>query len=76
MAGVTQEGHHRIRTLEGGGMASSEKSLRKRITELEELLADIRDQIDAVLGDEDEVDEDDYAEEEDVEEEEEDEEEE
>ena len=57
-------------------MASSEKSLRKRITELEELLADIRDQIDAVLGDEDEVDEDDYEEEEDEEEEEEDEEEE
>lgn len=48
-------------------MASKEKALRKRITELEELLADIRDQIDAVLGDED-IDEEDYEEDEDEEE--------
>ncbi|HZS11201.1 MAG TPA: hypothetical protein VFA38_03055 [Nitrospirales bacterium] len=42
-------------------MAAKEKALKERIQELEETLADIRDQINAVLGDEDEIDEDDYV---------------
>lgn len=46
-------------------MAAKEKALKERIQELEETLADIRDQINAVLGDEEDLDEDDYVEEED-----------
>ena len=42
-------------------MAAKEKALKERIQELEETLADIRDQINAILGDEDEIDEDDYV---------------
>jgi hypothetical protein len=42
-------------------MAAKEKALKERIQELEETLADIRDQINAILGDEDEVDEEDYV---------------
>ena len=42
-------------------MAAKEKALKERIQELEETLADIRDQINAVLGDEDEIDEEDYV---------------
>jgi hypothetical protein len=46
-------------------MAAKEKALKERIQELEETLADIRDQINAILGDdeEDEVDEADYEDE-------------
>ena len=42
-------------------MAAKEKALKERIQELEETLADIRDQINAVLGDEEEIDENDYV---------------
>jgi len=42
-------------------MAAKEKALKERIQELEETLADIRDQINAVLGDEDEIDEEEYV---------------
>jgi hypothetical protein len=50
-----------ICTHQGGFMAAKEKALKERIQELEETLADIRDQINAILGDEDEIDEEDYV---------------